>query len=234
MVGQPYIDQIRVGELKQYSLINDNTRQTKLIKSPLLKRRVKGSVWVNQTGIMGDDGIDEREVTRDKALFAYAKEHYSYWQEDKPSLHPGQMGEQLVINHLNEYNIFIGDTFQVGDAIIQVSQPRIPCWRIAYHLSDHQFAKKIKQSGHTGWHLRVLKDGFIKEDNKIQLINRPYPQWSIAICNELLYTKDNLNMLYELTNCHLLSERWLTLIKERLKGRAINFNKRFYGPLNYI
>lgn len=228
----PYIDQIRVGKVKQYLLKGENEYNEEMIKSPLVKDKIQGKVWVNQTGIIGDDGIDDQDIKRDKALFAYTKDTYHYWNHEQPQLQIGQMGEQLVVCHLNEYNTFIGDTFQVGEAIIQVSQPRLPCWRVAFHVGDVNFARKIIKSNYTGWHFRVLKEGFIQEKNELKLLERPYPEWSIAICNELLHTKNpSLKMLYELTTCHLLAERWLIFMKERLNGRVFNLNKRLFGPL---
>src|SRR5699024_8567996 len=119
------------------------------------------------------------------------------------------------------------DTFKLGEAIIQVSQPRLPCWRLSYHIDDVHFAKEVIKSGRTGWHFRVLKDGFIRGNSYLQLIDRPYPQWSIARCNELLYNEQNdLTELYDITNCHLLARRWVTLMNERLKGRTINYENR--------
>lgn len=231
-----FVEQIRVGKLKTYTY-EDEYLQTTSFKSPLLKESVKGRVWVTQTGILGDDGIDEKEKIRDKALFAYPSHHYEYWIE---KLNPlpisiGQMGENLVVSGTNEYEVFIGDTFKVGEAIIQVSQPRLPCWRVAYHVGDRQFAEKIKKSGRVGWHFRVLKEGFIKEKAQCELIDRPYPQWSVARCFELLYIDiTDLNEIDELTKCHLLTDRWRSLMIERLNGRKINDEKRMYGPMKKL
>lgn len=232
-----YVDQVRVGKLKTFTQQNEQGEMINTFESPLLKKRIKGKVWINHTNIIGDDGIDEKENSFDKALFAYSKKHYTYWQQKREPFpfHIGQMGENLVIDGLNEYNTFIGDTYQLGETIIQVSQPRLPCWRLAYHVNDIHFAKEVKESGHTGWHFRVLKTGYIKEQDELILIDRPYPQWSIAACHELLHTKnEDLNMIYDLTKCHLLSKRWLTLMNKRLKGQVINDKKRLYGSLNVV
>lgn len=229
-----FVEQVRIGKLKSFTqkVGDNNVMQT--FKSPLMKKRIKGNVWLTQTHIIGDDGIDDKKLIRDKALFAYAFENYSYWEKElsPSSFHVGQMGENLVINGINEYNVFIGDTFQLGEAIIQVSQPRLPCWRLAYHVGDFHFAKKVKNSGHTGWHFRVLKEGYIKEKTKLKLIDRPYAQWSVAMCNELLHTDNyDLNVIYDLTKCHLLAKRWQILMEKRLSGQVINDRKRLYGSL---
>lgn len=234
MVDLPFVEQIRTGKLKTYVHHDDAGHPVHTFQSPLIKKRTPNKVWINSHGIIGDDGIDDKQLPRDKALFAYGIEHYEYWKKEKQNIpfHVGQMGENLVIKHLNEYNVFIGDTFKLGEAIIQVSQPRLPCWRIAYHINDYNFAKEVKQSGLTGWHFRVLKDGFIREQTELELIERYYPEWSIARCNELLYMKEeNLHDLYELANCHLLGKRWVMLMNERLKGKTINYERRLYGPL---
>ena len=67
---EPYIDQIRMGKLKRYLLKSENNCKRNMIQSPLIKRKVQGKVWINQMGIINDDGIDERPIRRDKALFA--------------------------------------------------------------------------------------------------------------------------------------------------------------------
>lgn len=225
---EPYIDQIRMGKLKRYLLKSENNCKRNMIQSPLIKRKAQGKVWINQMGIINDDGIDERPIRRDKALFAYSKQNYDHFQQ----LKSGQMGEHLIICHLDEYNTFIGDLYKVGDALIQVSQPRMPCWRVAFHVGDFNFSKKVIKSLRTGWHFRVMKEGFINTNDTLQLVERPYPEWSVAICNELLYGENpSLKLLYEITKCHLLPKRWITLFEQKLNGRNINLNKRLFGPL---
>lgn len=235
-MGSPYLVQIRTGKLKTYE-ITGKERVYETFQSPLIKQRTENKVWINRQGIMNDDGIDDKQLHNDKALFAYSKDHYHFWNKASHinPLHVGQMGENFVIKGIDEFSSFIGDTFKIGEAIIQVSQPRLPCWRLSYHVADIHFAKEVKESGRTGWHFRVLKDGFIKDKTHLQLIDRPYPQWSVARCNELLHTEQNdLNELYELTTCRLLSKSWITLINERLKGRTINYDRRLYGPMTKL
>src|SRR5699024_10773657 len=123
--------------------------------------------------------------------------------------------------------------YEFGEAIIQVSQPRLPCWRTSYHVNDADLAEDMVEAGLTGWHFRVLKEGYVKDRTPLTLINRPYPEWSVALCHEALHTdKHDTSTLYELSQCEALSSQWRYLFKERFKGKVINYKKRFYGLMN--
>ncbi|WP_449354351.1 MOSC domain-containing protein [Virgibacillus natechei] len=159
-------------------------------------------------------GFSERDV--EKAIFAYPIKHYTFWQEiDSESIDMGALGEHFSVLEMDEFTVCIGDTFKIGDVIIQVSQPFQPYW----DLGNKHFAKKMVQNGRTGWYFRVLQEGYTKPGSDMELIERPYPQWSIAACNEIMFIhKDDLRLADDLASCDLLAKEWRKTMKKRLRG----------------
>ena len=118
------------------------------------KDPVSGPVFVKRTNIEGDGQADLRvHGGIDKAVLAYAAEHYAAWREelDQPHLPFGAFGENLTIADLTERDVCIGDIWQVGDVLLEVSQPRQPCWKLARRWHIKTLPKLVVQSGRSGW-----------------------------------------------------------------------------------
>lgn len=161
------------------------------------------------------EGFSESDA--EKAIFAYPIKHYTFWQEEvySESIDMGALGENFSVLEMDEFTVCIGDTFKIGDAVIQVSQPYHPYW----NLSDVRFAKQMAQSGRTGWYFRVLQKGNIKPQSDMERIDQPYPQWSIAACNEIMFLyKEDLRLADDLASCDLLAKEWRITMKKRLRG----------------
>lgn len=99
-----------------------------------------------------------------RRFFAYPVSHYDYWQNEQQieGIHIGGMGENLAVADMDEYTVCIGDTYQFGEAVIQVSQPRKPCWKPARRHRTMDLAMRIQKTGRTGWYFRVLQEGVVK------------------------------------------------------------------------
>ena len=92
------------------------------------------------------------------------------------------------------------------------------------------FALRIQNSGRTGWYFRVLKEGYVQPGIELQLIERPYPEWTIATCNEVMYVhKDDLQMASNLASCELFAENWRRSLEKRLQGEASSIEERVFG-----
>lgn len=207
----------------------------RLWESGIFKEEIDGAASVTFTKIKGDGQADlKHHGGPEKAIFVYPLEHYSYWQEKvtEAKIHPGGMGENFLTGQLDEYNVCIGDTYEIGDAIVQVSQPRQPCWKPARRYRVKNLALLIQESGRTGWYFRVLKEGNVKKDQEFKLVERPYPMWTIAQCNDIMHKdKKNMPLTRELANCPLLAPSWRETLSNRLeKGIQSDINKRVFGP----
>lgn len=143
----------------------------------IFKSEIVMPAWVGKDGLTGDAHADRRaHGGLDKALHQYPAAHYARlataFPEAKDLLVPGSIGENLSVPGWDESNISIGDTFRLGDSIIQVSQPRSPCWKIDHRYGVESMAKLIDEEGITGWYFRVLEEGSVEPGCSFELIDR--------------------------------------------------------------
>lgn len=162
--------------------------------SAVQKTPVTGSVLVTQAGLEGDEVQDRvHHGDADKALLCYNAAHYPRWLEDTGlELPPGAFGENLLLEGLDELGACLGDVWAAGGARLQVSQPRMPCWKPARLWGRPALIEEMSTTGRTGWYLRVLQEGSLSAGADLVLQERPHPDWSVARCWQCyLGRKDN-------------------------------------------
>jgi MOSC domain-containing protein YiiM len=120
-----------------------------------------GSVFVRMLGIDGDQQADlSVHGGVDKAVYAYPSGHWPWWEREKKlSCRPATFGENLTLEGADENSVSIGDRFQWGDAILEVSQPRAPCYKLALHTARPDAPQLMTLSARCGWYLRVIAEG---------------------------------------------------------------------------
>ena len=121
-----------------------------------------GRVLARRLSLEGDWQADLRSHGGlNKAVYAYPLEHYARWSEElgRDNLRPGQFGENLTVEGLTEDAARLGDVFRVGGALLQVTQPRYPCFKLGIKMGDPLFPRRFLASGRTGFYLRVLEEG---------------------------------------------------------------------------
>ncbi|WP_245831747.1 MOSC domain-containing protein [Oceanobacillus senegalensis] len=233
-MSKPYIEKLLIGKVKQVGNPNATNRMDRQWESGIFKNSVDDKVWLSKTGLTGDEVADKKNHGGpEKAVFAYSIKHYDVWKKELniDDIGIGAMGENIAVNYMDEDTVCIGDTYQFGDSIIQVSQPRRPCWKPARRFRTMDFALRIQNTGRTGWYFRVLKEGFVQGEIGLTLLERPYQQWTIAKCNEVMYKKkDDLMLAKELHDCDLLAPNWKKTLTKRLVGQDSSSEKRVYGP----
>lgn len=204
-------------------------------ESGIFKKEVDGPIWIGETGIEGDGQADlKHHGGPEKAIFAYSLEHYHYWKKTIPEANiiHGGMGENFLIHGMTEEDVCIGDTYEIGGAVIQVSQPRQPCWKPARRFRIKKLALLIQESGRTGWYYRVLKEGVVGQGQEFRLVERPFPKWTIAKCNQVMHVdKENKELSKELSECSLLAPNWRKTLRDRVEqGIEKSIEKRIIGP----
>ncbi|WP_430788468.1 MOSC domain-containing protein [Virgibacillus flavescens] len=233
-MNAPYIHKILTGKVKKLGNPDASNRLDKPWESGMFKKEVAGNCWLSISGLEHDEVADKKNHGGpEKAVFAYPINHYTFWQKelDTNEIGIGAMGENLALQEVDEYSACIGDTFEIGDAIIQIAQPRQPCWKPARRFRVMDLALQIQNSGRTGWYFRVLKEGFIQSESKMNLVERHYPQWTIAACNEIMHVKkDDLIQAEALASCELLAPNWKQTLSKRLSGHRSSIANRVYGP----
>lgn len=233
-MNEPFVHKLYIGKVKEAGAPGAPDPMDRPWKTGMFKSEREEQVWLGETGLIGDEVADTKNHGGpEKALFAYPVKHYTYWRESlqDPSFRVGGMGENLAVLEMDEFSVCIGDTYKFGDAIIQVSQPRQPCWKPARRYRIRDLALRIQNTGRTGWYFRVLQEGHVLSGIDLELIERPYPEWSIAACNEVMHVeKDNLRLADELASVELLAVNWKRTLKKRLRGQESNIEKRVLGP----
>src|SRR5579864_7292922 len=93
----------------------------------------------------------------------YATEHFEAWRTElgKPDIGPGAFGENFSVRGQIESSVCVGDVYRVGSATVQVSQPRGPCWKVGRRWNRPDLARRIRETGRSGWYLRVLSPGLV-------------------------------------------------------------------------
>jgi MOSC domain-containing protein YiiM len=152
------------------------------VPSGFIKRPVEHRLSVRDLGLDGDEQADLRvHGGPEKAVYAYALAHYESWKADFPehssALVAGGFGENLTIEQMAEADICVGDVHKVGSAILQVCQPRQPCFKLVLRFNDNRLPSAMVKSGRSGWYYRVLGCGDLGEGDEIALIDRPHPDF---------------------------------------------------------
>ena len=144
------------------------------VESAIVKRPVDGPVHLGFEGFVGDEQADRRvHGGPEKPVCVYPLEHFPRWKRELGvELPPGAFGENLSVAGLLEDRVCIGDTFALGEATVQVNQPRGPCYKIAARWNHKTLPDLMAKAGITGFYLRVLEEGHVRAGDELTLIDR--------------------------------------------------------------
>lgn len=189
--------------------------------SGLRKAPVEGRVFLSALGFDGDGQADlVYHGGRDKAVCVYCREHYSHWESilGQP-LGPAAFGENVTVKGLSEETVRIGDIFKMGEAVVQVSQPRQPCYKLGYRYSRTDLPLLVQETGYTGYYFRVLEDGFAEQGAALQLLGRAVNGITVEEANQIMYReKTNRKAILRLLEVRELSDSWRQTLNKRLGG----------------
>lgn len=149
------------------------------VPSAFVKRPVTGAIAVGPLGLEGDEQADlSVHGGPDKAVYGYASAQYPAWAADFPQhaarLVWGAFGENLTISGLIESELRVGDMHRIGTALLQVCQPRQPCFKFGLHFEDSRMPRAMVRNGRAGWYYRVLEAGQIAPGDAVTLVQRPH------------------------------------------------------------
>ncbi|NEZ60832.1 MOSC domain-containing protein [Adonisia turfae] len=234
LVETPYLTSIQVGLVKKLGVKNASDPMDRPWSTGFFKEPVEASIWLGKTNLEGDRQADLRHHGGpEKAVLAYAAEHYPDWRQQlmNPALPYGAFGENFTVVGQTESSVCIGDTYGVGDAIVQVSQPRQPCWKLSRRWRIKDLALQVQRTGKTGWYFRVLQEGYVTPKQPLVLINRPYPQWTVMRANETMHHRTtSRDQVAELAELPLLAANWQrTLTNRASRGIRVDTKPRLIG-----
>lgn len=150
--------------------INDHSVLTGIYKEP-----VTGPVWLGHLTLAGDGQADLTvHGGQFQAAYTYPMEHYAHWEKvlGKNNLPPGTFGENFTTSGLLENEICVGDVLRIGEAHVQVTMPRLPCFKFAHKVGHPAILKEFLHSGYSGFYHSVLQEGFVKAGDEIELLKR--------------------------------------------------------------
>lgn len=148
------------------------THGRRQIESAYVKRPVDGRVPLDRLGFSGDEHVSDDHGGPDMAVLVYPHEHYSYWRIlgiDLPDA--GAFAENLTVTGLVEDYVHLGDVFEVGTSVVQITQPRLPCYRIAARYGRKHLAVQAQDAGFIGYLLRVLAEGEVGGGDTMRLVD---------------------------------------------------------------
>ena len=204
--------------------------------SAIDKRPLAGAVRIGKPGINGDEQGDTRvHGGPDKAVHHYPFEHYATWRAelgDLPVLAaPGAFGENISTCGLTEADVCLGDRFELGTAVLEVSQGRQPCWKLNDRFDVKDMARRVQATGRTGWYYRVPQPGEARAGDTLLLVERPHPAWPLARLMRLLAERVlDPALLGEALELPLVPS-WRKLVERRLASSQVeDWARRIDGP----
>lgn len=231
-VPPPRILSLHVGPPRELGTPGAASPMERPWTSAIFKKPVPGPLWLSRTGLAGDGQADRKvHGGPEKAVLAYAASHHAFWRErlERPDVGPGAFGENWVLSGGTEDAVCIGDVLRVGGARVQVSQPRQPCWKPARRWGRKELSLLLQETGRTGWYLRVLEEGPVREGDALELLERPYPAFTISFANHAMHG-DAPDAAAALSGCEALSHGWRESLRRRAQGTRGDDRPRLEGP----
>jgi MOSC domain-containing protein YiiM len=158
------------------------------VSTGIFKEPVEGPVMMRRLNLDGDRQADlSVHGGPSKAVYGYPSEHYPYWREVLPGMELpyGMFGENLTTEGMNEEETNIGDQFRIGEAVVMVTQPREPCYKLAAKFRREDIIKKFFLSGRSGFYFSVVQEGMVQAGDEIEAVHRDASRVSIADINRI-------------------------------------------------
>lgn len=232
ITGTVTIDAVLVGTVQPFGPQGE--------PSAIRKSPVTGAVALSAAGLAGDQQAWHDHGGAEKALLHYAEEHYRMWRSlyHQFALEPGGFGENITTRGMTEESVCIGDRYRIRtagipDVVVEVSQPRQPCWKLGYNGGVRELPHAMQDRGATGWYYRVITPGAIAAGAVMELMERPLPEWTVERVIRGFYgTPEDTGFLEEMCALSFLSREFTQAAAKRLStGTVEDWEGRLYGTV---
>lgn len=225
--------------MRQVEILSLNTGKpievqfnNKDVSTGIYKTPVDEELFLSWVNFEGDGQADlVHHGGREKAVCVYPYEHYPFWEKQlQRTLEYGAFGENLTVRGLLEEEVCIGDTFKLGEAIVQVSQPRQPCYKLSVRYGLPDMPLKVQETGYTGFYFRVLKEGVVsRRDGLIRIFSHP-KAITVSYANRIMHReKDHIEGIKKILEVEELSVNWRRTFLKRLDGIEADTTERLTG-----
>jgi MOSC domain-containing protein YiiM len=209
---------VNVGRVREFEY-NRGPAKSAIWKSPVARR-----IAARGVNLEGDEQADRKaHGGPDKAVYAYAVEDARWWEEKLGrSLQYGGFGENLTTEGIAVNDALIGERWQIGTTVLEVSEPRVPCWRLGVRMNDEMFPRRFTEALRPGAYLRIIVEGNLGAGDEIRVIDRPKHDLTIRdVFRIYTHDRDEIERLVAIPG---ISESWRKWAENRLQktkgGRA--------------
>lgn len=190
--------------------------------SAIWKSPVAGRVAARGVNLEGDDQADRKaHGGPDKAVYAYAIEDLRWWEAElgRP-LEYGELGENLTTEGIDVTGALVGERWEVGSAVFEVAEPRVPCWRLAVRMEDELFPRRFVEAGRPGAYLRIGTEGDVGAGDEVRVVERPDHDLTIGDVFRI-YTRDHDEAERVVAAPQISSawKQWAARVLEKRRGR---------------
>jgi MOSC domain-containing protein YiiM len=208
------------------SLIKRIISESGSVSTGIFKQPAPGRVLLRTLNLEGDAQADlGSHGGVYQAVYAYPIEHYGHWSRElgRSDMSPGQFGENFTVEGMLEDAIHVGDVFRVGGAMVEVTQPRIPCYKLALKMGSAQFPRQFLASGRVGFYLRVLEEGEVGVGDAIEPVRADPEAVSMQDLLHLRFFEPlDADLAQRALHVRALSPGWRGAIAERLARQQSN------------
>ena len=192
------------------------------VQTAIFKEPIAGTVSLRELNLAGDLQADLTvHGGSGKAVYVYPVEHYEYWRKElsDDSFLWGAFGENLTTEGLSEDTLCIGDLLRAGSAILQITQPRMPCYKLQLRFNRDDMIKRFLVSGRSGFYLSVIEPGDVAPGSRVEILQRDINNVTVSdILRLYLGQTRNPELLRRATKVRSLPENW----RDQLRLRAQN------------
>jgi MOSC domain-containing protein YiiM len=219
MIQVGVLQSVQVGTPQLYGTTGATEAMERLWETSFFRVPSAQPRWLYTTHLEGNTQADTKNHGKPgQAVLLYAAAHYPFWRAelDLQEIGPGGFGENFTVDGLTEETACIGDIYAIGDARIQVTGPRYPCWKIERRWGIEGLTGRVAETGRTGWYCRVVQEGLVEPGMSIMVTERPYPEWTVALTNSFGHSRNkDVETAKALAACPLLEEWWKRLVVQR-------------------
>jgi MOSC domain-containing protein YiiM len=193
------------------------------VSTGIFKSPVEGLIPIKKLNLRGDQQADLTVHGGPyKAVYGYPSEHYAYWRSELPQaeLGWGAFGENLTTEGLNEDDLYVGDQLRVGSALLMVTQPRMPCYKLTIRFDRDDMIKRFIGSRTSGFYFSVVEEGEVEAVSPVEIVYRDPDRVSVNDINHLYYGRSrNAELLNRAVNLAALPASWRDYLRERAEAR---------------
>jgi len=205
------------------SMPRDVIWKGRTVTTGIFKESVEGRVQLRKLNLDGDRQADlSVHGGPDKAVYCYPAEHYAYWRDElkRTDLPCGMFGENFTVEGMLEHETNIGDRFRIGSAVVMVTQPRMPCYKLGIKFGRDDMLKKFLSSLRSGFYFSVLEEGAVAAGDEIELLERDPNNITVTDITKLYSTeKTNNELKRRAIKVEALPASWRNYFLKQLSNR---------------